>query len=356
MAAPRDVQVHISSGSIVTGLLLILLLGTLWYLQDLVLIVLTAIVIASAIEPAIRFLMRHRLHRVLAVMVMYLLVATIFFVMFFLFVPPVLDDAANFLNRIPATLSSFNFSEATYGLVPNIDTATSAELLRSISTTLANSTGGIFTTLSAFFGGITSFLLIVVFSFYFSVQETGVDDFLRVVTPTKHQAYILNLWKRSQDKIGKWMQGQVILGIIVGVLLYLGLTILGVPNALLLAVLAGIFELIPVFGQILAAIPALMIAFADGGVTALLLVAALYLIVQQFEANLIYPVVVKKVVGVPPLLVILALLIGAKVAGFLGVLLSVPIAAALQEFVADIDKDKKRALAREGLTPEGDPK
>ena len=138
----------------------------------------------------------------------------------------------------------------------------------------------------------------------------------------------------------------MVLGLIVGVLLYLGLTILGVPNALLLAVLAGLFELIPVFGQILAAIPALALGFADGGFTAFLLVGGLYLIVQQFEAHLIYPVVVKKVVGVPPLLVILALIVGAKLAGFLGILLSVPIAAAIQEFVSDVDREKTRALAK----------
>ena len=136
----------------------------------------------------------------------------------------------------------------------------------------------------------------------------------------------------------------------------MGLMILGIPNALLLAVLAAVFELIPVFGQFLAAIPALAIAFADGGFTALLLVGGLYVIVQQFEAHLIYPVVVKKVVGVPPLLVILALIVGAKLAGFLGILLSVPIAAAVQEFVADIDKEKTRALAKKGLTPEGEAK
>jgi predicted PurR-regulated permease PerM len=179
---------------------------------------------------------------------------------------------------------------------------------------------------------------------------------LRVVTPTQHQAYVLNLWKRSQTKIGKWMQGQLILGVIVGVLLYLGLTILGVPNALLLAVLAALFELIPVFGQFLAAIPAVAIGFVDGGVTGALLVAGLYIVVQQFEAHLIYPVVVKKVVGVPPLMVILSLIVGAKLAGFLGILLSVPIAGAIQELVADIDRRKARELAGQGLTPEGEAK
>lgn len=350
----RDVTVQITAGTFVTGILLVLLVAVLWFLRDLVLVLLTAIVIASAMEPAIRFLMRYGLHRVLCVIFMYLTVGAVFFGMLFLFIPPVLDDAANFLSRLPSTLASFNLSEATHGLIPNIDTVDSAALLHDFSSTLGATSGGVLTGLSAIFGGVTAFLLIIVFSFYFSVQETGVDDFLRVVTPASHQVYVLNLWKRSQAKIGKWMQGQVVLGLIVGVLLYLGLTILGVPNALLLAVLAGLFELIPVFGQILAAIPALAIAFGDGGVTAAFLVLGLYLLVQQFEAHLIYPVVVKKVVGVPPLLVILALLVGAKVAGFLGILLSVPIAAAIQEFVADIDKAKTRALAKEGLTPEGE--
>jgi predicted PurR-regulated permease PerM len=216
-----------------------------------------------------------------------------------------------------------------------------------LSAALGSSASGAFSTLSAVFGGLTSFILIVVFSFYFSVQETGVDDFLRVVTPVKEQAYVLHLWKRSQEKIGKWMQGQLILAVIVGVLLYLGLTILGVPHALLLALLAGIFELIPVFGQILAAIPAIAIGFGAGGVTEALLIVGLYVLIQQFEAHLIYPVVVKKVVGVPPLMVILALLIGFKLFGFLGILLSVPIAGAIQEFLADVDREKTRALARQ---------
>ena len=350
MEKPRDISVHITSGSIVTTLLFLALAALLWFLKDLVLILVTAIVIASAMEPAVNFLTRQRIHRVLSVILVYVCVFGAFLSVLFIFIPPLLGDAADFLSRLPQTLSAINISDATHGLLPwgNVgDQISSADLLRNISKTLSDTTGGVFTTLSAFFGGLTSFVLIIVFSFYFSVQETGVDDFLRVVTPVKEQAYVLSLWKRSQEKIGKWMQGQMILGIIVGILLYLGLVILGIPNALMLAVIAGLFELIPVFGQILAAIPALMIGFSDGGITALLLVAGLYLVVQQFEAHLIYPVVVKKVVGVPPLLVIIALIVGAKLAGFLGILLSVPIAAAIQEFVSDIERKKAKTLAND---------
>jgi len=354
----KNISISIAPGSIVVGLLLILLVGLLWFLRDLALIVLTAVVIASAIEPAVQALMRRGLPRLLSVLTTYLIVAATFLGILFFFVPPVLNDAATFLTQLPDTISSLNFSEVAGGILPGsiADTLTSADFLRDIATSLAGSTGGALATLSVVFGGITSFVLIVVFSFYFSVQETGVDDFLRVVTPIKEQAYVLHLWKRSQEKIGKWMQGQLILALIVGVLLYLGLMILGVPYALLLAVLAAVFELIPVFGQFLAAIPAVAIALVYGGPTMALLVIGLYIVVQQFEANLIYPVVVKKVVGVPPLLVILALLVGYQLAGFLGVLLSVPIAGAIQEFVADVDREKTRALARQGLTPEGEEK
>jgi predicted PurR-regulated permease PerM len=353
----RDVNVHITAGSIVTVFLFAALAGLLWFLRDIVLIVLTAVVIASAIEPGVHFFRRYRINRVFSVLIIYVCVATVFFSIVFFFIPPLISDAANFINRLPATLSALDLASATHGLLPNFgEFFSSANFLNNLSQTISQTTGGVFTTLSAFFGGVTSFVLIVVFSFYFSVQETGVDDFLRVVTPSGHQAYVLGLWKRSQAKIGKWMQGQLILGVIVGVLLYLGLTILGVPNALLLAAVAAVFELIPVFGQILAAVPAVAIGFVDGGVTGALLVAGLYLVVQQFEAHLIYPVVVKKVVGVPPLLVILSLIIGAKLAGFLGILLSVPIAGAVQELVADVDRRKTRELSHEGLTPEGSPK
>jgi predicted PurR-regulated permease PerM len=111
-------------------------------------------------------------------------------------------------------------------------------------------------------------------------------------------------------------------------------------NALLLAIIAGVFEIIPLFGPILAAIPAVAIALLDGGVTSALLVVGLYIIVQQFENQLIYPLVVRKIVGVPPIVSILALIVGGTLAGFIGLIISVPMAAVIMEFFNDLEKDK----------------
>jgi predicted PurR-regulated permease PerM len=172
------------------------------------------------------------------------------------------------------------------------------------------------------------------------VQEDGISKFLKVVTPPRHEKYIVDLWRRAQLKIGRWMQGQLLLALLVGILVYLGLTILGVKNALFLAFLAALFETIPLFGPILSAIPAVLSSYADGGVGSTLLVAGLYIIIHQFENHLIYPLVVKKIVGVPPILVILALLVGWELAGFLGLILSVPVATTLMEYFDDLQTRK----------------
>jgi predicted PurR-regulated permease PerM len=115
---------------------------------------------------------------------------------------------------------------------------------------------------------------------------------------------------------------------------------LRVENALLLAVLAGIFEIIPLFGPILAAIPAVTLALVADGMTSALLVVGFYIIIHQFENQLIYPLVVRKIVGVPPLISILALIIGYKLAGFVGLVVSVPLATMLMEFLNDVEKNK----------------
>ena len=141
------------------------------------------------------------------------------------------------------------------------------------------------------------------------------------------------------------MQGQLLLSVIVGVLVYLGLLILGIPYALLLAVFTAIAEIIPIFGSLTAGALAAVIGYSTGGFSLAFIVAGLYVVVNQFEANLIYPLIVKKVVGVPPLMVIVALIAGGTLAGFLGILLSVPVAAVALEFLSDYEKRKHRTHA-----------
>ena len=350
----RSLNISITVGTVIKTVLILAAAWLIYSLRDFVLLVITAIVIASAIEPAVVALGRRKFPRLLAVITVYISLFALFFGMFYFFLPSVLEDLATFVSSLPAYLDAFNrvgaFDEYSRILGTSVPSAISTgDIMESIRSALDASGmfSGAFKTASNVFGGVFSFILIVVFSFYFAVIETGVDDFLRVVTPVKYQAYVLDLWRRSQNKIGLWMQGQMILALIMGVLVYLGLTILGVKHALLLSIIAAVFEIIPVFGPTLAAVPAVIIGFVDGGATLGFLTVALYAIVQQFENHLIYPLVVTRVVGVPALLVILALIVGAKLAGFLGILLSVPAAATIQELVKDIGKRRSFAKLEE---------
>lgn len=342
--------ISITTGTIVKTLVILAGAWLLFYLRDLVLIVLTAVVIASAMEPAVRAFMRYKMPRILAVIMLYVVVLGAIAGLIYVFVPQVLNEVSGFATEVPNYLNNlnrfgaYNQYAAIFGL-PSPESVSPGEIVAQAqqSFNLSSIFGNTFGAVASLFGGIFSFVLILVLSFYFTMSQTGVDDFLSVITPRKYRTYVLDLWDRSRHKIGLWMQGQVLLGVIIGVLVYLGLTILGVKHALLLAILAAMFELIPVFGPTLAAVPAVLIGFADGGLTIGLLVIALYVILQQFENHLIYPLVVTKVVGVPPLLVILGLIVGAKLAGFLGILISVPVVATLQELVHDLSTRKSFA-------------
>ncbi len=347
----KEIRVSITSGTIVAALCVVAGVYLLWLLRDLALLVLTAIVIASAIEPGIAFFIRYRIPRFAAALLVYALVFGSVFSVIYFFFPPIVADAANFLSVMPQYLEMFNltgsFSSITSASNPGVSIGQPGsfiETLLSFQSAFTAASGGVLQLLSTFFGGVFSLALVIVLSFYFALQETGVDDFLRMVMPIKYEEYSVDLWKRSQKKIGLWMQGQILLSVIVGVLVYLGLLIIGVPHALLLAVFTAVIEIIPIFGSLLSGVVAVAIAYSYGGVAIAAIVAGLYIVVNQFESNLIYPLIVKKIIGIPPLLVIVALIAGYTLAGFLGVLLSVPVAAVALEFVSDFDKRKRRAV------------
>ncbi len=339
----KPINISITPGTIVMILFILLSFWFAYILRDLILVVLTAVIFASAIEPATTWLMKKGLPRVASVVVMYLAVVVVMASFFYFFVPPLVNETTDFFKSLPGYLETLKIAPSDISFVT--ENFSIGDRLLQIQNVLKTSSSGVLSFANAVFGGLMSFVLIIVLSFYFAVQEGGLDNFLKFITPPKHHEYMLDLWKRAQVKIGRWLQGQILLSLISGVMVYVALLILGVPYALLLALLAGILELIPVFGSILAAIPAVVIAFIDAGMTSALLTIVAYTIVNQIQGNIIYPIVVQKVLGVPPLIIILAIIAGAQLAGFLGVLIAVPVAAAVQEWVGDIQKGKLEASA-----------
>jgi predicted PurR-regulated permease PerM len=346
-------KVAITTGSWVRGALVVALAFALYQVSHFVLALVASIVIASAIEPITQWSKKNNIPRLFSVIATYV-VGVVFFSGFFYFLLlPLIGEVSSFIKTLTvysnsmvneSVLSSMFESQNVFGGIdtPAIFTELST-YLNSFSSFLSQ---GIFSSVAKIFGGVASFVLIVVLSFYLAVQEDGIAKFLQVVTPSKHEAYVVRLWKRSQVKIGLWMQGQLLLGVLVMVLVYFSLLIVGVPHALLLAVLAGVLELIPLFGATLAAIPAIFVAYAEMGTTTALIVAGLYIVIQQLENHVIYPLVVKKVVGVHPMVSIMALVVGGQLAGFIGVLVAVPVATVIMELLADLEERKNARLVQ----------
>ena len=149
----------------------------------------------------------------------------------------------------------------------------------------------------------------------------------------------MDLWARSSRKIGLWVKGQMLLGIVVGILIYLILSLLGIEYALLLAIITGIMEMVP-YGIFVALVPTFFFSYISAGVGTAIMVTGAYIIVHQFEVFLFAPLIIEKIVGLSPIVIILAVVIGFELGGVWGAILSIPMSVILMEFLNDIEKDK----------------
>jgi predicted PurR-regulated permease PerM len=339
----KNISINISTETIIKVVLLGLVIVFLYWVRDMIAVILFSVVIASSVEPAANWFQKRKIPRTLAVILIYLLAFMILGLVFYSVVPTIFSEFSSFSVNITSYLEKPSQISVLNDILSGLPVSMSG-LFKDLSIKAANYinvfASGFFNATAQIFGSALSFILIIVLSFYLSVQKNGIENFLKLVIPIKYEVYIVDLWQRVSKKIGRWLQGQILLALLVGVLTFLGLTILNVDYSLTFALLAAVFELIPTFGPILASIPPLMISLAQSPVLALK-VLILYIIVHQFENHLIFPLVVRKIVGIPPVITILALVIGAQIAGFMGLLLAVPVASVFIEILNDFDQKKR---------------
>lgn len=335
--------------------LVVLFLVFLWFVRDIALMLLFSIIIASAIEPIANWLQERRIPRVLGVLAVYAAAVIIIGAVIYLVVPPLIAEIQRLAERFPALLqqlfnqvqnSSLQRNNVIFDRVGDY-VSEAADRLSLINPQLftGNLTGGIgtfATVLASVVGSLVSGIMVIVISFYLAVREKGIENFLRSVVPSKHETYVIHLWQRTQHKMARWVQGQLVLALIIGFLVYVGLSFLQIPFAITLALLAAVLELIPMAGPILAGIPAVALGFTESPLTGVLTIA-LYIVVHQIESHIVAPQVMRRALGLSPVIVILALLVGAKLYGIMGILLSVPLAAALNEIFDDLTERRKNA-------------
>lgn len=338
MARQKPQLVSVSIYSILKFVGVGLALYFLWYIRDIVGVVFVAWVFASAIDPAVDFLQKKKVPRAISLLSI-LGVALGFLVLVgILLVPPIATELGEIADVVPEYVEEFK------GLQESVPFDIEGSL-QGLSDQVAGASTQVLGFIFGIFGGIFTFLGVVVLTFYMTVEEDAMKKFIRQIAPLKFQPFVIQKIHKVQKKMGSWLRGQLILMVIIGTLTYIGLLILGVEYALVLALLAGLLEFVPVLGPILAAIPAVFFAFVQNPVTALLVII-LFVIIQQLENNVIVPRVMKRSVGLNPLITIIGLLVGAKIAGIVGMLLAVPVIVIGWVFIEDLFTEKKKEEAK----------
>lgn len=318
-------RIDISYKTVIFITIFILGIWLIFLIKDLLLILFASVILMSALSPFVNTLVRWRVPKVLSIAITYIIILGVVAAILASILPPLIEQTTTLIVTLPPVLTQF-FN------VTNIDKSV-------ISSELANISRNFVTITLAIFDNFLTIIFLLVVTFYLLLEKKDLENRIATLFVGKEERIRKSII-RIEDKLGAWLRGQVILSLIIGLLSYIGLILLNIPYALPLAVIAGVMEVVPVIGPIISAIPPIIIALTISPVLGLA-VAAMYFIIQQAENHLIVPQVMKRAVGLNPLVVILAIAIGSRLLGFAGALLAVPIAVVLQIIITEIIEERK---------------
>ena len=324
------------------AVIVLLIVYLLFLIKDILILIIFALIISVLFNPAIDFLRKLRIHRILAAGIVYIFIfgalAGSVYLISLSFIPEIKQFALLFpqyFEMVAPALKGlgvevFESFEAFIGVLENWLVGASANIL---------------TALGAVFGGVFSAFIIFSIAFFFSLEEKWNERAIRLFFPKKHEDAALNIWNRSQKKISGWFGARVLCCVFVGLASFLVLSLLKVDYAFSLSLFAGITNIIPILGPIFAGIIITILVLLEDWLKAVFILIA-FVLIQQIESNILNPILSKKFIGLPPALVLISLIIGAKLWGLLGAVLAIPLAGILFEFIRDfLRKRKEKAEA-----------
>ncbi len=335
----KSVYHHVSTVGILKVVLVLLACYLVYMIRDVLVILFFALILTSVLEPLVSWLVKKGLPRTLSIVGTYLFILVLLGGVLALAVPPIVAQIRDLLRQLPFYVSKFS-QEGLLGLSSMFDShLTWQSLIRAVesweSSLVQSTTSGLFTSLTSLFGGLFSIALIFIISFYLLVEEDSMRNILMFVVPADYQPYLVQLYKRIQYKIGLWLRGYLVLAVMIWLLTFLVLNLFSIKYALILSFFAAFAEIIPMAGPLIAAIPAVILAFFDSPLKALF-VFACYEIINLVESNILVPQVMRKAIGLNPVLVIIAILIGVKIGGFIGAIIAIPMLTAVSVFIEHI--------------------
>jgi predicted PurR-regulated permease PerM len=324
--------INISSVTVLKVLFIALLVWFLFAIREIVLLFIISMIVSAALDPIADFFAKYKIPRGISVLIVYILFLGLFVLVGYLLIPSIIEQfqsvqGTGFVSTLNEKIGPYRDSLARFGVDKSVNTT--------IEHFKSGFAGSLFQTTKGVVTGIISFVTIMVISFYLTAEENGMKNFIRHLSPYKHQAYVMNLITKIQKKMGYWLLGQLILSLVIFGVVYISLVLLHVQYALLLALIAGITEIIPYIGPFIAGTIAAFFAFLQSPALALATII-MFVIVQQLEGHILVPIVMSRSVGLNPVLVILAILVGGSLGGIVGALIAVPLASGISVFVNDV--------------------
>lgn len=314
-------KVEISYRTIVFTVLFLLFLWAIYLIKDLILLLFIALIVMTVFDPLVQKLTNLRIPKGLSILISYILVFAVFAFIVAGIVPPLVSETGSLVAGLPQYLEKLP-------LTPTI----SDQLITEVLTILGGFPGQLLKVGISLFSNIFGILTVLAFAFYMLLSRDKLDEQLAIFFGEERKAEFRKLIDELEKSLGGWARGQLLLMFIVGVANFIILSLLRVPYALPLALLAGVLEIVPYLGPIIAAVPAAIIGFGISAPVGMGVIAMSFAI-QQVEGYFLIPRVFQKSTGLSPIMTLLALAIGGRLAGISGVLISVPVVITLQVFI-----------------------
>lgn len=337
MAGGQKLGISISVPTLLKIVAVLGLLYLIYLVREVIGIIFATLIFASAIAPSVKKLEKIKIPRSLAILLIYLAILLVIGAAVYLIIPPIINEAKELGNNLP------HYINKTSNLIFNLQNYTDKNnwpidlqaTINNLTAGLQSSTQGLIETISNFFGGLFSFFIILVMTFYLTLEQDGLKKSVAAFLPLKNRQRLLKTLDQIQQKISWWFRGQLALCVIIFLMTYMSLSIFGMKYALVLAIIAGLAEIIPYLGPTIAAVPAIFIALVQSPVLALFILLV-YIIIQLVENNILVPKIMQQAIGLDPIISIVALMIGFKLAGILGAILAIPASTALMVIAKDL--------------------
>lgn len=327
----------ITWSSIIKVIIIGIVLYFLFHLRDILVFFIAALIISILFEPLIDFFYKKKVPRLISVLIVYSTFLGIFVLTGILFLPLFFEELRLFfydLMRFPEILDPALVQNGLLGhIAPYIEPSLTALKNRLVEI-------DIFGIISSIMRGVISISFIIVLSIFFSLENKGVEKFLRLASPKKYEASITNIWNKCSKKIGIWFGIRALSCLFIGVTTLLTLLLIGAPHPFTLALIAGIFNFIPYIGPLFSGFFIAIILFTISPLLAIIFIA-IFIILQFLENNVLSIILAKKTMGMPSSMVLLSIVIGATLWGALGAILIVPLFAIIFDFFNEFLEKKK---------------